>query len=307
MIRFIILLGMAAISTYANPAPIAKHVVVIGVDGLSPQGIHLADTPNIDLLAKRGSHTWHARAVMPTSSSPNWKSIISGAGPEQHGVTSNKWQLDNFTIDPTARGPDGLFPTIFSVLRMQRPDANIALFHDWRGLARLIETEACDIVVNPPGDKHTSEAAFATAAAAIEYFIAHKPTFTFIHLDHVDHAGHQKTWLSEPYLFAVRETDQLLGQIVAAIEKADVTDQTIILLTSDHGGLGTKHGGESMIELEIPWIIAGPGVKKDHQITAPVNTYDTAATLAKALGVKPPQVWIAKPVTDAFTDRSFRP
>lgn len=304
MIRLLLLSVLAAISPTlsANPPPLAQHVIVIGVDGLSPEGIHLTDTPHIDRLAQRGASTWHARAVMPTSSSPNWKSMISGVGPEQHGVTSNQWQLDNFTIEPTARGPGGLFPTIFSVLRGQRPDANIALFHDWKGLARLIETEACDIVVNPPGDKHTSEAAFATTAAAVEYFVANKPTFTFIHLDHVDHAGHQKTWLSEPYLFAVRETDQLLGQIVAAIEEAGVTDQTIILLTSDHGGLGTKHGGESMIELEIPWIVAGPGVKKDHQITQPVNTYDTAATLAQVLGVTPPDEWIARPVEDAFEE-----
>ncbi len=293
-------LALFATATLTAGEPRATHVVVIGVDGLSPQGIHLTDTPNIDHLVKRGSYTWHARAVMPTSSSPNWKSMISGAGPEQHGVTANSWQLDNYTIEPTARGAGGLFPTIFSVLRDQRPNANIALFHDWKGLARLIETEACDIVVNPPGDKHTSEAAFATAAAAIEYIVTNKPTFTFIHLDHVDHAGHQKTWLSEPYLFAVRETDQLLGQIVAAIDKAGVSEDTLILLTADHGGLGTKHGGESMVELEIPWIIAGPGVKKAHEIVGHVNTYDTAATLAKVLGVTPPKAWIAKPVEDAL-------
>lgn len=292
----------ACLSGIAAAEPLAKHVVVIGVDGLSPEGIHRTDTPNIDRLVQRGSHTWHARAVMPTSSSPNWKSMISGAGPEQHGVTSNQWKLDNYTIEPTARGSGGLFPTIFSVLRDQRPDAQIALFHDWKGLARLIETEACDIVVNPPGDKHTSEAAYATTTAAAAYFKSDKPDFTFIHLDHVDHAGHQKTWLSEPYLFAVREADELLGQIIAAIDEADVAEQTVILLTADHGGLGTKHGGESMIELEIPWIIAGPGVKKNHAITAQVNTYDTAATLAKILGVTPPAEWIAKPVRDAFRE-----
>ncbi|GAB5562231.1 MAG: alkaline phosphatase [Synoicihabitans sp.] len=302
MIRLILIFGLAATSPIlsANPSPLAPHVIVIGVDGLSPQGIHLTDTPNIDQLVQRGSHTWHARAVMPTSSSPNWKSMISGAGPEQHGVTSNTWELDNYTIEPTVRGASGLFPTIFSVLRDQRPDSNIALFHDWQGLARLVEREACDIVVNPPGDKQTSDAAFATISAAREYFVTHRPTFTFIHLDHVDHAGHQSSWLSEPYIFAVRESDLLVGRIVSAIDHAGVLEDTLILLTSDHGGLGTKHGGESMAELEIPWIIAGPGIKTDHEITTPVNIYDTAATLAKVLGVTPPEAWIAKPVEDAF-------
>lgn len=298
----LIFLLICSLPFAASAEPLARHVVVIGVDGLSPVGIQQTDTPHIDQLVQRGAHTWKARAVMPTSSSPNWASMISGAGPEQHGVTSNKWQLDNYTIEPTVRGPGGMFPTIFSVLREQRPEADIALFHDWKGLARLIETDLCDIVVNPPGAKHTSEAAFATTAAAAAYFESNRPTFTFIHLDHVDHAGHQKTWLSEPYLFAVREADELLGQIIAAIEATGELENTLILLTADHGGLGTKHGGESMIELEIPWIIAGPGVKKNHEITTQVNTYDTAATLAKVLGVTPPKAWIAKPVEEAFTD-----
>ena len=296
------LLLLASIAFTASAEPLAQHVVVIGIDGLSPLGIHQTETPHIDQLVQRDAHTWKARAVMPTSSSPNWASMISGAGPEQHGVTSNKWQLDNDTIEPTTRGPGSMFPTTFAVLREQRPEADIALFHDWKGLARLIETDLCDVVINPPGDKHTSEAAFATAQAAATYFAAHRPTFTFVHLDHVDHAGHQPGWLSEPYLFAVREADQLVGQIIAAIEASGATENTLVLLTADHGGLGTKHGGESMIELEIPWIIAGPGVKKDHEITKTVNTYDTAATLAKALGVTPPDKWIAKPVDDAFVE-----
>ena len=291
---------LSAVVTFTTGEPLAKHVIVIGVDGLSPQGIHLVESPHIDRLVARGAHTWHARAVMPTSSSPNWKSMISGAGPEQHGVTSNKWELDNCTIEPTAKGPDGMFPSIFHVLRIQSPDATIALFHDWKGLARLIETDACDIVVNPPGDKYSPIGAFATAEAAANYFTENQPTFTFIHLDHVDHAGHQKTWLSEPYLFAVREADEMIRQVVAAVERAGVMKDTLFLLTADHGGLGTKHGGESMIELEIPWIIAGPGVKSGHKIASPVNTYDAAATLAKVLGVTPPQAWIAQPVEDAF-------
>ncbi|MSU49719.1 MAG: hypothetical protein EXS37_11650 [Opitutus sp.] len=51
--------------------PLVGHVVVIGVDGLSPLGILNTDTPQINALVQRGAHTWHARGVMPTSSSPN--------------------------------------------------------------------------------------------------------------------------------------------------------------------------------------------------------------------------------------------
>jgi hypothetical protein len=81
-------------------------------------------------LREQGGWTFHARGVMPTSSSPNWASMLMGAGPEQHGITSNEWQPEMFEITPTARGPGGIFPTIFCALREQRPDSYLAVFHD---------------------------------------------------------------------------------------------------------------------------------------------------------------------------------
>lgn len=56
---------------------------------MSPAGIAQADTPVLDSLMAVGAWTMHARGVMPTSSSPNWASMIMGAGPEWHGITTN--------------------------------------------------------------------------------------------------------------------------------------------------------------------------------------------------------------------------
>ena len=66
--------------------------------------------------------------------------------------------------------------------------------------------------------------------------------------------------------------------------------RTVLLVTADHGGKGKKHGGATMEEIEIPWILHGPGVAAGKEITAPVNTYDTAATVAHVFGLKPPVV-----------------
>ena len=103
-------------SAYAQ-IPGVEHVVVIGVDGLSPDGIRKAETPHLHRLMKAGASTLHARGVMPTVSSPNWASMIMGAGPEQHGVTSNDWEPGKSAITPTAVGSGGIFPTIFGLLR----------------------------------------------------------------------------------------------------------------------------------------------------------------------------------------------
>jgi arylsulfatase A-like enzyme len=55
-----------------------------------------------------------------------------------------------------------------------------------------------------------------------------------------------------------------------------------------------------MVEIEIPFIIAGPGIKAGHEIKTPVNTYDTAATVAFLFQLKPPEAWIGKPVREAL-------
>ncbi|MCH7687279.1 MAG: alkaline phosphatase family protein, partial [Planctomycetes bacterium] len=73
-------------------------------DGMRPDGILHAETPNLDTLIAGGAYSFKARGVLPTSSSPNWASMINGAGPEQHGMTSNAWQLDHYSVKPTATG-----------------------------------------------------------------------------------------------------------------------------------------------------------------------------------------------------------
>ena len=100
----------------------ARHVIVIGVDAMSPNGIINATTPTLDDIMKRGAFTLNARGVLPTSSSTNWASMVSGAGPEQHGVTSNDWERDDFNIPAVLKGTEDIFPTIFGVSSEQRPE-----------------------------------------------------------------------------------------------------------------------------------------------------------------------------------------
>src|SRR5690349_19942358 len=77
-----------------RPAGI-EHVIVIGVDGLSPDGIRKAETPNIDRMVANGAVKWNVRTVLTSASSQNWASMIMGAGPEQHGIINNDWEMDD--------------------------------------------------------------------------------------------------------------------------------------------------------------------------------------------------------------------
>jgi predicted AlkP superfamily phosphohydrolase/phosphomutase len=271
----------------------ARHVLVIGCDGFGAVGFTPSNTPVLHKLMREGAYTLHARGVMPTSSSPNWASMIMGAGPEQHGVTSNDWETNKFEIPPTAVGSGGIFPTIFGLLRKQKPDSKIACVHDWDGFGRLIEPRVPDLLENVKGSP-------STAARAIEVIKQQKPTFMFIHFDDVDHAGHTYEWKSPEYYQAVEMVDGLIGQVLNALTEAGIRRETVVFMTADHGGVGKSHGGPTIVELEIPWIINGPGVVPGHEIKTFVNTYDLAPTIAWIFGLRTPVCWIGKPVLEAF-------
>jgi predicted AlkP superfamily pyrophosphatase or phosphodiesterase len=219
--------------------------------------------------------------------------MIMGAGPEQHGVTSNDWETNRFDIAPIARGPGGIFPTIFGVLREQKPRAVIACFHDWDGFGRLFERGAPNRIEDTDGPLHTVE-------RAVAYFKEQKPQFTFIHLDHEDHAGHFFGWDSPQYAKAVELADHLIGDVLQGLEDAGMGQHTILLVTADHGGKGKGHGSATMEEIEIPWIISGPGINSDKEISVGVDTYDTAVTISHIFGLQTPNCWIGRPVLEAF-------
>jgi hypothetical protein len=275
--------------------PGVAHVVVIGVDGMSPDGVEQAATPFMNRLMAEGAYTFHARAVLPTVSSPNWASMIMGAGPAQHGITSNDWEPTVFTIPPTAQATAGYFPTIFHLLRQQRPEAVSVVVHDWDGFGRLFDPADVTVVRDGEGPQQTTDWAVAEIRTR-------RPALTFIHLDHVDHAGHADGHGSRSYYDAVAEADRMIGQVLQALYDAGMADSTAVLVTADHGGMGTGHGGESMAELEIPWMLRGPGVVPG-PLAAPIDTYDTAATVAHLLGLTRPEAWIARPVLSAFRPR----
>ena len=74
---------------------VTKRVILIGIDGVSAEGFQYSNTPVMNSLISKGAISLKTRGVMPTVSAPNWATILSGAGPEQHGVTSNNWSLLN--------------------------------------------------------------------------------------------------------------------------------------------------------------------------------------------------------------------
>jgi predicted AlkP superfamily pyrophosphatase or phosphodiesterase len=275
-----------------TPDPGHARLIVIGVDGLSVDGVVTAKTPRMHELIQRSAWTLTARGVMPTLSSPNWASMIDGAGPEQHGITSNGILRKMVEIQPVCRDSEGMFPTIFEVLREQNPTSRIAVFHDWPGFADLVEKHAPDVMQHEHGAARTAE-------TAAHYWKLNHPALMFVHLDNVDHTGHAEGWATPAYYRAVEDADRYIGTILDMLRDESALDSTFVLISSDHGGKGRGHGKNSLEEIQIPWILSGPEVNPG-QLAAPVYTFDTAATIAWIFGLNAPECWIGRPVVAAF-------
>lgn len=269
-----------------------KHVILIGCDGFGAYAVPDAKMPNLKSLMEKGAYSLKARCVMPSSSAVNWASMLMGSGPTDHGYT--EWDSKVPEIPSSVKTKYGVFPTIFSVIRDQRPEAKTAAIFSWSGIAPLLEKDAISFFV--PGKSKDNFCA-DTAATIIK---RDKPLFTFIHFSQPDVAGHTIGHRTPGYYKELESVDIRIGKIVQAVKDAGIENETIIMITADHGGIGLEHGGKTTDEIFIPWIICGKGVKSNHEIKDVIMTYDTGATIAYILGLKAPQSWRGQPVKDVF-------
>lgn len=270
-----------------------EHVIVIGVDGLSPDGLKKAQTPVMDSLIASGAVKWTARTVITSASSQNWASMLMGTGPEIHGIINNDWEIDNHELPPVVHEKDGRFPTIFSLLRNQRPEAEIGVVYHWSGFGRLYQKDAVSFDRNLKSED-------STTAVFAEYVRENKPVLGFMHLDHVDGAGHRHGHGSEGYYQSISKTDSLVKQVVDAINAAGIAQKTLLMIVSDHGGFGRGHGGYTTNEMEVPVVFCGAGVRKGYEIVQQAAVYDIGPTIAFALGIDTPYEWTGRPLKAAF-------
>lgn len=292
----IILIHFFPCTISAQPTA-TKHVILIGIDGVSAEDFQYSNTPVINTLIRQGVLSLKTRGVMPTVSAPEWATVLSGAGPEQHGVTSNNWSLQNQGYEPTVRDAEGYFTTIFSLIHKQMPKAVTAMFYDWEWLGTYVN------------EKYISKEQFVEGhvmitSVAMNYFKKEKPLFTFIYYGYPDESNHNKSYNTKEYYQAISDIDTEIGKIVEGIKESGMEKSTTILITSDHGSTGLGSGSESTVDIEVPWIISGPGIKKNMLLELPNDQANTAPTIAKILGLKTPPEWIGKPVNDVFVSKT---
>jgi choline-sulfatase len=91
------------------------------------------------------------------------------------------------------------------------------------------------------------------------------------------------------YFACVTEVDELIGSILAELDRTGQRENTVIVYTSDHGEMLGDHGlwlKNVLLEnaARIPMIIAGPGLPKGKTIATAVSHVDLVATMLDLAG-----------------------
>ncbi len=95
--------------------------------------------------------------------------------------------------------------------------------------------------------------------------------------------------IKQRYLGLVTLVDQSIGAILSCLERCGLSENTIVVHTSDHGdSLGAQHlfGKETMFEeaARVPWLIRLPDQARPKMISHPVSHIDFVPTLLDLLG-----------------------
>ena len=254
--------------------------LLFSIDGMRPDALQAANTPNIDHLIATGASTMTARTVMPSVTLPCHTSMLRGVDVPRHGITSN-------TFAPLARPVPSLFDVAY------RQGLHCGFFYNWGPLRALHEPEsvAIDHYVH---DAHRPEGDQRVADATVQHLAG--LDFAMVYLGWTDECGHMHGWMSPEYMQAIEDADRCVGQILHAAPNPTV------LLQSDHGGHGQAHGTDCDEDMIIPWILSGPAAKSSHQIQSPVRIFDTCPTIAHILGLPTAREWEGEPIHEALAE-----
>jgi predicted AlkP superfamily pyrophosphatase or phosphodiesterase len=276
-------------STSKRPAAsLSRHVVIVSIDGLRPDAIASFRPSTLERLIREGSFTLSATTILPSKTLPSHTSMLTGVGPDLHGVRWNNVataDTDIFAI-----------PSVFSLAR-QHGYATAAFFS--KAKFQPLQVPGTLDYTQAPGGLAGRWSSRRTMRDVGAYLQHAKPNVLFVHLTDPDAAGHRWGWMTPAYGRAVLEADAALAKLLELCAKAFGDGTFSLIVTADHGGHDFDHGSKDPRDVTIPWIAWGQGVAAG-ELAGHIQTMDTAATALWLLGLTPPGNWEGTPVARAY-------
>lgn len=252
---------------------VARHVVVLGIDGLRPDMINESTMPHLTAMRARGVSSAAHRTVFPSETRGALTALASGARPETTGVLGNDFYgrdgsgrlTGTDTIhdwrSADARMIGGMVTTpslsealhkqgqSFAVVTSSGQGSFTALNH--RGAERghigfnvrhpaiaFPPDLALEIARNqqiPPTGLDRGAERQTIAAFTDTVWPASKPAAAILWLTEVDSASHRYGLGADAMLASMRACDEAVGQLLDWRDRQPEKDDIAIFVTSDHG------------------------------------------------------------------------
>lgn len=260
---FTLLLLLAATANASQ----TRKVLVIGLDGVRSDALQQANTPNLDALIAGGLYTYDAWHLGITVSGPSWSTIMTGTWWNKHGVSSNAYTGSNYNQYP-------YFPTRAKELL---PNLKCVQVTEWAPMSDNVYNDGWNSkLITPDGD------GAATATVASQQLADPDLDCMFVYFDQVDLTGHSSGFSpsNNSYMQSIENVDIHVGTVLSALYARPnyANENWLILVITDHGGIGTGHGGITWEERHIWWIASGADVAQQQITAADPGTYNLLGT-----------------------------
>ncbi len=277
-------------------APKNLNLLVITIDTLRSDHIGAAGTgfvrtPNIDGLARRGVMFTQAVSPVPLTL-PSHCSLFTGMLPFSHGVRDNGHRLSsrNTTLAQVAAEEGcatAAFVGAFPLDSRFGLEKGFGVYDDLYGSR------------DPARDLAFLERnAGAVNMRALEWIGGNSGKRFFVWVHYFDpHAPYEppppfdREYAGREYDGEIAYTDQAVGALLEALERAGLKDRTLIVLTSDHGeGLGEHRENTHGIfiydsTLRVPLILSCPDILPGGRVvTSQVGLVDVMPTILELMG-----------------------
>ncbi len=272
-----------------------RNVILITIDTLradrlSCYGSETVDTPNIDALAERGVLFEETITPVPLTL-PGHASILTGLYPEEHGIRNNGF----FRLSGEA-------VTLAEVFKGEGYDTaafiSSSIMNAQFGLDQGFDTYK-DLSFDSRANREFSLVISADAVTRKVLSWVNKnpegPFFLWIHYfdPHSEYKPPEpyRSMYEHPYDGEVAFVDSRIGVLMEEFEKRGLLENTLTVVTSDHGeGLG-EHGerfhGFFLYDttMTVPLIFSGADIPPGKRIGSMVSLLDIAPTIMSYLGM----------------------
>ncbi|WP_395737316.1 alkaline phosphatase family protein [Prosthecobacter sp.] len=247
-----------------------------------------------------------ATTHQPTVSGPGWSSLLTGVWADQHGVTNNRFIGGRFQT----------YAHFMRRIKEVKPRAFCASFADWPPIhdfiadgSRLGDADFLDVKFTrtPDAARHfvdNPEKDIEVRDAALDTLSSGNPDVMFVYFGQVDEVGHGAIDSrasfspdSSLYLNAISHVDSHIGELLRAMRaRPQFKDENwLVLITTDHGGRGNSHGGDSEEERNI-WLAAhGADLPREKLQQQPTPQTALVPMIYQHLGIQSRPEWTPAP------------